>query len=359
MDKLHVLFIIQRLTGGGAERVCLSIANGLSLKGHDVSILTRRLSKEDYPVESSIEVYETSGRNFIERRFDYYSKVIRIVRSKNIDIVINVLNNYPAETAMICHLLGVKCVFSDHNSYERPKEAPFNAREYLLKHFVIKLYNYTTVLTERDKYVLNNRDDVEVMPNPLFLEPLPRIPSKNKNIVAVGRLNVWYTKGFDVLIKAWGKICKKYPDWNLRIVGEGTNVEHERIKGFIINSHAERVSIVPFRKDIEEEYKNAEVFVLSSRFEGFGLVLIEAMSQRCACIACDYLTRQRDIVTDGVDGLICPVNDVESLAEKIDRVLSDEELRRYLQNNSTVNLSRYRESNITLMWERFLNRIVS
>ena len=96
------------------------------------------------------------------------------------------------------------------------------------------------------------------------------------------------------------------------------------------------------------------IFVLSSRYEAFGLVLFEAMSQKCACIACDYLGRQSDIITDGLDGLLCETYNADALALKIDQLINDNSLRLSLQTHSTDNLNRFSETNITLQWESLL-----
>ena len=117
------------------------------------------------------------------------------------------------------------------------------------------------------------------------------VNSKDNNFtLAVGRLNDWHYKGFDLLLKAWHCIGKEHPDWYLRIVGHG---DEEAVS--YLKSLAACIPNIEFKShtpNIREEYQKASVFVLSSRYEGFGLVLTEAMSQGCDCIACDYKGRQ-------------------------------------------------------------------
>ena len=358
---MKILFLIERLTGGGAERVCVSVANSLAALGHSISILSHAVSNRDYDLDRRIKVYTVSmNDNKFSRQWRETKCFIKIIKKDNIEIVVNVLGIWFLQSIFLSKLLGAKIVFSDHNPYERPANAlfPFSRVQKLNKFFFAKFCNCTTVLTNRDKEILGDRNNVVVMPNPLFLPILNYVPKKEKTILAVGRFHVWEVKGFDLLIKAWGKICREYPEWNLKIIGDCNGKERLIVEGFILEANANNVSVEPFRKNIMEDYQKSEIFVLSSRYEGFGLVLIEAMSQRCACIACDYKTRQEDIITDGVDGLLCKSDDAEDLTEKLRQLVSDKELRHHLQQNSTLSLDKYKEENIAKLWEKVLSNLL-
>lgn len=361
---MNILFLVSTLTGGGSERVCASVANGLSRKGHSVTILVGRTTGNDYYTEPAVKVLSWLNKDYvsflskiwreIKKPFLFSGALYSVIREKKIDVVINILGMYMTESILISKLCGVKIVFSDHNAYERPQDAPMRLRQKRHKFYESRLCDCITVLTNRDREILNTRKNVVVMPNPLFLPVLNEIPSKEKIVLAVGRLDAWHYKGFDLLIKAWGDICHKHSDWKLRIIGNGTENSLSQLNSFINASRAERVEINPFTKDIIQEYRNSEIFVLSSRYEAFGLVLFEAMSQKCACIACDYLGRQSDIITDGVDGLLCETYSAEALSLKIDQLINDNSLRLSLKTHSTDNLSRFSETNITLRWESLL-----
>lgn len=184
------------------------------------------------------------------------------------------------------------------------------------------------------------------MPNPLLLKPINDIPLKEKTVLAAGRVDAWYVKGFDVLIKSWKKIQDlndnvndddNLRDWWLKIAGDGKQESFEYLmnllpdggwknlndndddndnKSGIWRSEKYHIEFLGFQKDMESLYKKSEIFVLSSRYEGFGLVLIEAMSQGCAPIACDYKGRQREIIQDDSQGLCCEPDHVEDLADR-------------------------------------------
>ena len=358
---MNILFIIDHLSGGGAERVCSSVANGLVKLGHNVVILTKAVSDKDYSLDNRIKVikFDLPGGG-MKGRFKRITFFISVLKNNHIDVAINILGFWFSQTILLCRLMGVKIVFSDHNPYERPANAqfPFSKEQFKIKFKLSRHCDCTTVLTRRDKVILGKRKNVVVMPNPLFLPILKEVPAKENVILAVGRFHVWEVKGFDILIKAWGNICKDYPSWSLKIIGDGTSEERSVIDSFIHESNAERVLIEPFRKNISEEYQKASVFVLSSRYEGFGLVLIEAMSQRCACVACDYKTRQADIITDGVDGLLCRTDDVDDLTLKMNKILSDSILRNSIQLHSADKLEQYQESVIAEKWNSLLNSLI-
>lgn len=365
---MNILFLVSSLTGGGAERVCASVANGLSRRGHNVIILVEKKNEKDYYTEPSVKVVTWIKKDYItflsklwreiKKPFLFSGYLYSVIREQKIDVVINILGMYMTESILISKLCNVKIVFSDHNAYERPQDTQMKLRQKRHKFYESRLCDCTTVLTNRDKEILKKRKNVVVMPNPLFFPILNNLPSKEKIVLAVGRLDAWHYKGFDLLIKAWGSICQKHADWKLRIIGNGTEKSLSQLSSFINNSRSERVEIKPFTKDIINEYRNSEIFVLSSRYEAFGLVLFEAMSQKCACIACDYLGRQGDIITDGFDGLLCETYNADALSLKIDQLINDNSLRLSLQTHSTDHLNRFSETNITLQWESLLYNLL-
>ena len=146
----------------------------------------------------------------------------------------------------------------------------------------------------------------------------------------------------------------------MQIAGTGSEESLQYLKQLCKKNGVEdSVDFLGFRTDIEELYKQSEIFVLSSRYEGFGLVLIEAMSQGCACIACDYKGRQREIITDDSMGLCCEPDKVEALASNIKKMIEDEEYRKSVQMNAIERSKYYSIDNIMDHWEALLTRIVN
>ena len=253
----------------------------------------------------------------------------------------------------------IKIIQTEHNSFERPSEAPMSKFERFKKFYRNRLFDAVTVLTQADADVIGSKlKHVFVLPNPLAFEPVSNIPPKKKIILAVGRLDVYYTKGFDVLIKAFAKIQASCPDWKLRIIGSGKENNLNCLKVLAKNEGIEdNMEFVPYTSDLQPLYQEAEIFCLSSRFEGFGMVLIEAMSQGCACIACDYKGRQKEIIKSEEYGVICKVGDADELAKKISSLIDDESYRNRLKSNSPLRAKDYSLPIVMENWKSILDEV--
>lgn len=348
---MRILFLCNKLTDGGAERVCVCWANGLVRRGHEVSIYTDLTDEITYQPDEKVILIQNRGifsNNFFIRRWYYFKDLRNLLVKEKIDVVISVSHFYTFSTWLITKLCGkgIRILMTEHNAFDRPSFRALTKREYIEKFILNRLWDHVTVLTQADKDFIGDRlKKVTVLPNPLFLEPVKSVPTdKEKIILAVGRMDVWRTKGFDLLINAWNAIGSKYQDWTLRIVGSGTKKNIDYLKSLVMPGT--NVEFLPYTKDIQEEYRNAEVFVLSSRNEGFGLVLIEAMSQGCACLASDYKGRQAEIVSHGYNGEIVNYDDVEAMAKGIENIVKNPDVRKKYQENAIVSLDRYKIDNV-------------
>lgn len=350
---MNFLLLCNKLTDGGAERVCVCWANGLAQRGHKVYIYTDLTDEISYQPDERVCLIQNRGvysENFFVRRWYYYNDLSRLLKKDKIDIIISVSHFYTFSTWFISRIWGrkTKILMTEHNAFDRPSFRALSKREYIEKFILNRLWDHVTVLTQADKDFIGNKlKRVTVLPNPLFLTPVLEVPqNKEKVVLAVGRLDVWKTKGFDLLINAWNSIidCNNNDGWKLRIIGSGSDDSISYLKSLI--KYDDSVEILPYTKSIKEEYKKAEVFVLSSRNEGFGLVLIEAMSQGCACIASDYKGRQAEIITHGYNGEIVEHDDVDAMAESIERLIKEPVVRNKYQKNAIVSLDRYLIDNV-------------
>ena len=247
------------------------------------------------------------------------------------------------------------------------------------KFWLNKLFDVVTVLTEADRKVIGNRlRRVAVMPNPLSLTPLSISVGgsmtndegepvyKRPFVLAAGRLDAWHYKGFDLLLKAWAMVqtaCKEQMQregWKLVIAGKD-EAEGQRYLETLVHKYSLRdnVSFLGFRKDMVRLYQESSIFVLSSRYEGFGLVLIEAMSQGCACVTTDYKGRQMEILGSEDCGMVCQPEDVDALAEALQRVIMDDELRQRLQINAIARSRYFLPANIVKRWEQLIAEVVA
>jgi glycosyltransferase involved in cell wall biosynthesis len=192
---------------------------------------------------------------------------------------------------------------------------------------------------------------VEQIPNALPELGGGTSPLEEKAVVAAGRLTG--QKGFDLLIRAFAKVVPERPDWELRIYGDGSQrSELERLVAEL--GLAGRVRLMGATSDIGEELARASVFALSSRFEGFGMVLVEAMSKGVPVVSFDCPRGPSEIVDDGVDGVLVPNGDVDALATALVELTGDEQRRRSLGAAALEKSRRYEIGAIGARWDALL-----
>ena len=193
---------------------------------------------------------------------------------------------------------------------------------------------------------------IEVIPNMLTIIPKRVIDYNAKRVISAGRY--MYEKGFDRLLEAWNLLPNQYNDWHLYIFGNEDRTPYQYIVDqYDMNHH---VHLMPATPEIVEEFSKSSLFVLSSRFEGFGLVLAESMSCGLPCVSFDCPYGPRDIITDEEDGLLVENGNIKALAKAIERLMADESLRRSMGEKAIINVARFNQETIMRQWNQlFLN----
>jgi glycosyltransferase involved in cell wall biosynthesis len=215
------------------------------------------------------------------------------------------------------------------------------------------------VLTEQDRETYREVLDGSVpmwrIPNTVKeIEP-PRADLGAKRILAAGRMTP--QKGFDFLIEAFTPLAAEHPDWELKICGTG--VARPRLEARVAAAGLEdRIILAPPTEDLAGEMARASIYVLSSRFEGFPLVLIEAMAKGMAVVAFDCPTGPRDIVRDHENGILVPARDVPGLSAGIKEMIEDEELRRRCGAAAVDAARDYTMAAIGPKWDAMLQELV-
>lgn len=396
---MTIFIVSANLFKGGAEHVGAMLANGFALWGNDVFLLSDLNLPIEYQINSNVKVLGifSNTSNKIAKwggAIAFLRKEIKTIRP---DIIIGVSETCSLIAKIASIGLRTRVIYSAHNSFERPATAPMGRWNKFAKFWLGRLYDATTVLTEADKkYIGNKLSNVSVKPNPLGLQPVLDIPQKQKTILSAGRLDGWHVKGFDVLIKSFAKLLNgskvaeprsmfksndiafkiREEGWKLQIAGTGSEESLNYLKQLCRENGVEDwVEFLGFRKDVEMLYQDASIFVLSSRYEGFGLVLIEAMSQGCACVACDYKGRQREIMNPEGQGskfnvqssnnkvelcetgILCEPDDVESLAEAMRKMMMDDEYRESVRAKAIERSKYYSIENTMDRWETLLKQV--
>lgn len=218
-----------------------------------------------------------------------------------------------------------------------------------LMSFLAKKFDAFVVLTNGNVEEWEDLKNLVVIPNPLSFYPVESSSLQNKKVIAVGKQG--YQKGYDLLLQAWQKANINSKDWKLEIYGK---IEpQEKLKELAIQLGIfDKVVFFPPTQQIEEKYLDASLFVLSSRFEGFGMVLIEAMACGVPCVSFNCPHGPADIIKHGKDGLLLPNGDVEQLAEALTDIMEHEEKRQLMGAAAKENVQRYLPEQIMPLWDR-------
>lgn len=197
--------------------------------------------------------------------------------------------------------------------------------------------------------------NLKVIPNPTSFYPSESSSLTGKTVIAVGKQG--RQKAYDRLLKAWMLVNKVFPEWQLTIYGkEDPEAQlRELANGLNISSS---VFFYPPEKNIQAKYLESSIYVMSSRFEGFGMVLIEAMACGVPCISFDCPHGPSDIITDKNDGMLIANGDIEGLAQAIILLIDDESLRVKMGENAKKNVQRYLPEKIMNEWEQLFRSLV-
>lgn len=211
----------------------------------------------------------------------------------------------------------------------------------------LKRLDRFVVLTHEDRQSWSELSNISVIPDPLSFAPTCVSTLTEKRVLAVGRYV--YQKGFDLLLQAWSKIEKQNPDWQLAIFGEGDRTQYELLVNQL-GIDASRCHLNGPTTDIQQEYANSSLFVFSSRFEGFGMVLIEAMACGLPVVSFACPCGPKDIILDGENGLLIENGNVDALADGLSRLMSDDQLRYSMSQVGLDSVQRFNISKITERW---------
>jgi glycosyltransferase involved in cell wall biosynthesis len=214
------------------------------------------------------------------------------------------------------------------------------------------------VLTEEDRgdyaAVLDGATKVVRLPNAVPPLAGDRARPESKVAIAAGRLNS--QKGFDLLIAAWRPVAAAHPDWQLRIYGRGP--QRATLQRQIVDAGlSDDIFLMGATRDLGEALSQGSLFVLSSRFEGFGIVVVEAMSKGLAVVSFDCPRGPGEIIDDGRDGLLVPAGDVRALSRTLLDVADDEERRRALGAAALATARRYDPEAVGAEWTALVDEL--
>lgn len=210
------------------------------------------------------------------------------------------------------------------------------------------------VLTEKDCKAWTELDNVIAIPNPLPFMPKNISPLTEKRVIAVGRY--YQEKGFDLLLESWSKIYKTHPEWRLEIFGDGDKTMYEEIRDKL-GIPAICCRLNGRTNAIEQEYINSSIFVCSSRFEGFGMVLVEAMACGLGVVSFDCPWGPSSIIANGEDGILVEDGNTGALADAIISLMNNPDKLNTLAKHAIVNVQRFQIDKIANQWKELFEKI--
>ena len=211
------------------------------------------------------------------------------------------------------------------------------------------------VLTEEDKLNWKELEHVDVIPDPLAFQTDMVSQLNSKRVIAVGRYV--YQKGFDLLLRAWAKVERKCSDWEIVIYGQGNREPYENLIDQL-GLDRSRCHLYGPTNDIMREYLNSSIFVFSSRFEGFGMVLIEAMACGLPCVSFDCPCGPKDIISDQQEGLLVPNGDINKMADKLTGLMTHSNDIERMSKAALKKAESYSIDTISQRWKKMFDTLM-
>jgi len=370
---LKILIITHSLSAGGTERVVSNMANTWAAAAREVSVVTIASRVHDYyHLDPSVQRIaldlEQISDNPLTALGNNLRRIIalrRAVRLARPDVIVAMM----ATSICLARLatLGLKITVIGSERIH-PPTLPLGAAWERLRRWLYPGLSAIVAQTERSAAWLRNEcgaANVVVIANSITL-PLPigktgslppqQVMGEQQSILAVGRLET--QKGFDLLIEAFAILRVTQPRWHLIILGEGSarGALQQRLDALGLHT---RVHLPGNVGNPADWYEAADIFVMSSRFEGFPNALIEAMAYGLPVVSFDCETGPAEVIEDGSDGLLVRAGDTQALADALTTLMSDETLRHRLATQARKSSQRYSAPRITAQWDALIDKLLN
>lgn len=372
MKLLYVIKSVAQL--GGLDRVWVEKMNHLAEHcSHEVFLLTYEQGAHpiSYPL-SPLVVHRDIGVRFLTlykrpmhkriytymgMRATFRKRLRKQVKEIAPDVVICLTDSFPLLNIIMDVTKGYHRIIESHVAKNDFLKAPRFGYSKMLHTLFIWFDNYIIrQIRKCDRFIVLTKNDydewkdmvtqIEIIPNPISHIPAKQSSLKEKRIISVGRLT--YQKGFDMLISVWGIVGKKYPDWTLTIYGNGDDLNY--LNDLIAAKGVNNIFIHAAVPDIYDKYLESSIYVMSSRYEGFGLVLIEAMSCGIPCVSFDCPHGPGEIIIHNENGILTENGNVEKMAENISYLIEHEDERIRMGIKAKESIRRYQKDDIMKLW---------
>ena len=365
MSKTNICFFSGDITrSGGTERVAILLAEELNKdSNYNVSFisLTERKDSPFFGISNDIKRFVLSEKEVkgLKTLITYTRQLKKIVKQNSIDLLIDIdgiIDLYAVPTKW---MTGVKIISWEHfNFYNHPRLKLRNR----VRKVSVKNVNAIVTLTEQDreyyKQELKFKCPICAIHNPKTYLGTENEEYKieSKTIISVGRLT--YQKGFDRLVKVANIVLKEYPDWQWKVFGEGE--DKQMLQDMIEERGLENnIKLMGNTENISKEYHNSAMFVMTSRFEGLPMTIIEAKCHKLPCISFDIKTGPRECIADGVNGFLVEDGDIEGISNRVKELIRDNKKRIEFSNHAQDNINEFSIETIVPKWKQLINTILS
>ena len=365
---MKLLYIVPNINNeGGVARILSVKANYLVEQlGYEVHILTQNegFSPLFYTFNCNIVFHDIVLKGNLFQFFKAFSKGLKSkIKTIQPDIIIVCDNGLKAYLIPFILKNKIPLVLEMHSSKfieERESDKNILTKAVangidVLKKIGIQKYNRFVVETSESTAEWNVNNTI-VIPNPLWFASNKVSILENKKVMAVGRHT--YEKGFDRLLQIWQKVIANHPDWTLEIYGKSSENNDLRLLAKNLNI-SNNVSFYEPVQDIEAKYVEASFYLMTSRFEGFGMVLIEAMASGLPCVAYDCPCGPKGIISEKEDGFLIKNGNELAFVAAVETLIVNVELRKVMGKKAKLSSKKYSLDAIMETWNQLFTALKS
>lgn len=362
------LLYIQDSFGNGGINVVESIKeNWLFDNGYDVcnlNVLNRHDFDGSFRYRDGIKKYYIENE-YLDKlyavpvvgpflRFFYYRiKLIYLILKINPDIIIASRDELEPFTVVLC-TFWKKRILEFHCAMLDADVSHYTLKKKLRAVIKYRFYNIVS-LTQKDQQIrkIALKQEIYYIPNPLYQMPLEHSTQENKKILILARF--CQQKNLPNLLNAWGHVQHKHPDWLLEIYGEGE--DEGRMKQIIDYENLSSVRLMGYTKEPLKIIPQYSLFLLPSLYEGFPMVLFECMGGGVPVVAFDCLCGPSEAITDGVDGILVPLNDMDTFIDKVNYLIEHPDVRKSMSLKCRESIKRFDLDIVMKQWMKLFDEI--
>ncbi|WP_299128694.1 glycosyltransferase [uncultured Winogradskyella sp.] len=360
--KKKIAFVIGAMSPGGAERVITNLSNQL-INDFEVTIITFTEEEPFYPLNESVNIvpcFKTleapkSAIGSLKLNYKLLKRVSKITKEHNIDLLIGFITSANVIATLAAKLNKIPCLISERND---PLKGDIPKFWLILRKLVYPKADCLIVQTEKVKQVYANTiktKEMVVLPNPIStdLSKLRKDYSTDREniILSVGTFN--NDKRQERIISAFEDL--QLDDWQLLLLGDGPN--ESKLKTIVKDRNlSHKVTLIPKVKNVEDYYNKAKIFAFASKAEGFPNVLLEAMHFGLPSLSTDCNYGPSELIEDGQNGFLVPVNDQDLFVEKLGELVFKKELHVAFSKKSRDTTEKFIDTHVTSSWKKLILR---